>query len=279
MAVDGPVIFSTEEMTLIDEWTGKELLRFTCKLFERKLDKCKPLGSGVFVEIGGYFFLLTASHVMEHLTNDNPPTVQIAENHFVSLYGDILRTDFKIGDRMDIACIRLRDGIVDSLRGEFEFLPVSKIRHHRKTLNGSNYCAFGFHENDMAKTETGLKYFAQAYYLQPSAPKVYGTYNINPDHSFLMEMKGKGIDIKLGTKTKINTHLHGHSGGGLWLYSIVTVGGKKSVEYRLIGILSEFNRGKYYFLKAENIWFIICAIQNQFNIDLIQKRMSYIHTH
>jgi hypothetical protein len=268
-------IISDEVMGLMDEWTGQKLLRHSCKLFERAINNCKPIGSGVFVEMGGYFFLLTASHVMEHLTNDNPPIVQVNKNHFVSLHGDILRTDFNAGDGIDIACIRLRDNIVDSLRGEFTFLPVSKIRHHRKTLNGSNYCAFGFHENDMTMTETGLKYFAQAYYLQPSASKVYEFYDIKPDHAFLMEMKGKGIDIKNGIKNKVNTYFYGLSGGGLWLYWIRDLDGEKSIEYRLIGILSEFNRGKHYFLKAENIWFVICAIQNQFNINLTQKRMSY----
>jgi membrane protease subunit (stomatin/prohibitin family) len=76
-----------------------------------------------------------------------------------------------------------------------------------------------------------------------------------------MEFKGKGVDIKTGRSLKFKTEHYGLSGCGLWLTFMNHDGTKFNSEAKLIGIMTEFRRGKYDCLIGNKIEVILIALQ------------------
>ena len=75
-------------------------------------------------------------------------------------------------------------------------------------------------------------------------------------------MKGKGTDVKTKQPTKIEANFYGISGGGLWFltYNSDENLNVHSIDYKLIGIMTEFKKGKYYCLIANKIHLILEAL-------------------
>ena len=218
---------------LIDEMAGKRILRHTCQLLKMADKQLVPYASGVFVKIGEIHFLLTASHVTEGWSDENKLFIKTGETRHVSLVGGVRATHIEKSNGVDLAYIILDERIIVSLDGPYIFLPISKIRDHKKLLDATNYCIMGYPEKSLEEINGKMEPIAQAYYVQPCKEKVYEYYGFNSDDFCLMEIKGKGINVKNGDKRKVNTHFYGLSGCGLWLI-IVNINGEEFVgDYRL----------------------------------------------
>ena len=90
-------------------------------------------------------------------------------------------------------------------------------------------------------THTGTS----AYFMAPSKPKVYDYYKLKPENHISLEFKGKGKDVVTGDIKKIRGDHHGLSGCGLWLIILNKNGSGYDYDFRLIGIMTDFRRGKF----------------------------------
>lgn len=247
---------------VIDKLTGSKILRHTCQLLKKNDNgKLAPHASGVFVKIGGIHFLLTASHVVEDWSDENHLFIRIGLDKYVPLAGGVRETDIDKSQQVDVAYIRINERIIEVLEKLYLFLPISKIRDHKRVLNATQYCIMGYPEKSKKEHKGRVESFAQAFYVYPSKGNVYEHYKFNPVNFYLFEMKGKGFDIKTGNKKKIDTHFYGMSGCGLWLILLNSNGTSYSVDYRLIGIMSEFRKGKYFSMIGVKIAIILQALQ------------------
>lgn len=75
-------------------------------------------------------------------------------------------------------------------------------------------------------------------------------------------MEGKGTNLTDAEKTKINDKFHGISGCGLWLIFTYKDGEEHKVDYRLIGIMTEFRKGKFYCLIGNKIQLVVDALNS-----------------
>lgn len=257
------------------EMTGSQILRHICQLM--KLDengKLAPHGSGVFVIIKGIHFLLTASHVVEDWTDNNQLFIRIGLQKHVSLVGIVRETDIGKSDKVDIAYVKLDERIISDLNGPYIFLPLNKIREHKKMLDSTQYCIMGYPEKSKKEYNGRKESSAQAFYVNPCKEKVYKYYKFNPQSFHLLEMKGKGNSINTGKKKKIDSHFYGMSGCGLWLLILNYDGKQYTTDYRLIGIMSEFKKGKYFCMIGVKVAIIIKAIIHFENINLKEKQIQ-----
>lgn len=100
----------------IDE-IGKQLLKCTCQLF-RKIDetKIKPIGSGIFFQNNDEYFIFSASHVIEEITNNEIVIPNINGHYDI----DLVTSEKEISDKSKI----------DVLIGKF----ISGVDNIRKKL-------------------------------------------------------------------------------------------------------------------------------------------------
>ncbi len=267
--------YTKEIDEIISQMTGEKILRHTCQLLTKdEKGKLKPHGSGVFVVINEIHFLLTASHVTTEWSNENQIYIRIGKNNYVSLVGELRETDLEKDNKVDLAYIKIDDVVVNELKKPYIFLPVSKIRLHEKLLDGMNYCIMGYPEKSVATIDEKIEPVAQAYYVNPSSQKVYDYYKFPSEAFYMFAMEGKGENIKTGEKAKTGSHFYGISGCGVWLMIIDTNGEKPSVDYRLIGIMTEFRNDKYFTLIGVKLRLLMDGIMKLENVKLNTKAVD-----
>lgn len=267
--------FTKEIDELINKMTGEKILRHTCQLLTKdKNGKLKAHGSGVFIVVGGIHFLLTASHVTENWSDENQLYIRIGKSKYVSLIGELRETDLEKDEKVDLAYIKIDEIILADLQRPYIFLPVSKMRDHKKLVEATNYCVMGYPEKSIANIDEKIEPVAQAYYVGPSSQKVYEHYKFDPDIFYMFEMKGKGKNIKTGENTKTGTHFYGISGCGVWLMIIDMSGEKPYIDYRLIGIMTEFRNGKFFTLIGIKISLVLDGIISMEKIKLRYKQLN-----
>lgn len=247
---------------VIDELIFQQLIPHTCQLFENIDGKgLQPFASSVLVNLGDSFYIFTASHVTEFLQTGKQLFVK-TNTGYVSIVGEYNETILNKSDNVDLAFFRIDDVIVKDLINVYRFLPISKIRKHNKLLDAAQYCVVGFPEKNKRHEEGRLQTYASAFIVQPCNQKVYNYYGFKEDSSFILEIKGKGIDLKTGMVKKVKDNFHGLSGCGLWLLLIEKKGDIYSADYRLIGIMTEFRKDKFYCLIGNRVEIILQEIKD-----------------
>lgn len=259
---------NSEIDAVLNKLMREEIAPHTCQLFEQGSDgQMKPYASGVLAMLGGTHYLLTASHVTENWSNDHQLFTRTRKG-YVSIVGDLRETDIEKSNGLDLAYIKLDANVVPAIEAGHKFLPISKFRKHSKLLDSTQYCVIGFPTINKKIVDGKLKTGASGYFLHPSADKVYEHYRLNPTTHFALEMKGKGTDLIIGEVGKFKTEHYGLSGCGLWLVLLNSDGTSYTADFRLVGIMTEFKKGKYHCLIGNRIDVILDALQRYEGLSL-----------
>ncbi len=256
----------------IDDLINAELVKLiegdiglcTCQLFKHDLvNGVRPFASGVFVFLGESFYLLTASHVIEEWSDSNRLFVKVKDD-YVSIVGKGCGTELGKEESSDTAYIKLKPELVQLLVQWYRFLPYHRFLHGGKVFDEANYCAFGYPVINKKKEGDKVKTFGSAYYMRPLEDRVYEYYKFNPLSHYILEFKGKAVNIKTGETDKIKTEHYGLSGGGLWYINMEFDEDKDEIvsEAFLIGIMTEFRRNKYDCLIANRVEIVLGLICN-----------------
>ncbi|MEE1945842.1 hypothetical protein VRU48_12040 [Pedobacter sp. KR3-3] len=253
---------SKEVDKMLDHIMSTELAPHTCQIFEKGRPKgMKPYGAGVMVILNEMYFLLTASHVVEDWSDENQLFIK-SKRGYISIVGTMSQTDIAKSEGVDLAFIKLDEVILPEILAGYKFLPLSKFRKHINLLDAAQYCVIGYPEiNKKIDSKGIMQTGTSAYFMAPSKQKVYDYYNLKKRNHISLEFKGKGMDIRTGESKKLKGHHYGLSGCGLWLILIANNQNVYSYDYRLIGIMTDFRRGKYDCLFGNHIEFILQALQ------------------
>lgn len=248
---------------LTKELVEKELLRYTIQLFKKTEKGLRPYGSGVLAFLHGTNFIITASHVADYLEVDsNQLYIRVSKKGFINVIGIINYTEIETSKGVDLAYIKISSEMLEPLSSSCKFLTIDKFSKHSQLLDGMNYCVVGFPENNIRLDSTQLETGASFYVTRASSNKVYEHYKLNKSDFLIIDMKGKGTDLISGDKKKINTHFYGISGCGLWFltYNLDPNSNEYWISYKLIGIMTEFKKGKYFCLIANKIHLFLNAL-------------------
>lgn len=241
---------------------------YTCQFLKHESVKgLTPFASGVMAELGGSHFILTASHVVEDWSDQNKLFIEI-ENGHISVVGKASGTETEAGEKLDVAYIRLKDELVPILRRWYQFLTADQFLHHNKVFDEANYCAYGFPVVNSKMKSDIAKAVGSAYFMRPNADKVYEHYGLSTLSHYILEFQGKPINIKTGLMEKIKTEHYGLSGGGLWYTDIRFVHSRIISRAKLIGIMTEFRKGKYECLIANRVEVLLGLIEKNEGIKI-----------
>lgn len=256
----------TEEIDeMVSELITNRILRHTIQFFRKGKNRLEPFGSGVFAKIYNDYFILTASHVADFFEENPLEDLRIRVNKklFINVLGYIKYSDIDKSKGVDLAYIKLDIQMIESMLKPYIPLGIEKIRSHHNLFQAMNYCVLGFPETNVTKEHEPLDTGASFYLTSPSKDNRYKKYKFDKKNFIIVNMEGKGIDIKTGKRTKVNTHFYGISGCGLWLLLFYKnpLTGKDEIDYRLVGIMTEFKNSKYFCLIANKIYLLIEALR------------------
>ena len=266
------VNFNEEIDQVLDNLMREQIGPHTCQFFEKVNGFMKPYGSGVFAKLGNIHFALTASHVTEQITEAKPLFFK-THRGYIPVSGDLRETKITNSNGIDLAYIKLDTRIVADLEAAYKFLPISKFRKHN-LIDATQYCILGFPEVNQKVEDGVLKTGASAYFVRPFAQKVYDHYDLKTISHYILEFKGKGTDVTSGLPNKLNGSHYGLSGCGLWLILLEFDGKKYIANFRLIGIMTEFRKGKYNCLIGNRIDFLLDVVQKDHNISFNQTPLD-----
>lgn len=241
-----------------------DLLRFTIQFFYKSEEGLRPFGSGVLAHIHSIHFILTASHVADYLTDEqNALFIRVDRQKYINVIGDIKYTDIDKSEGIDLAYIKVDKEMIAPLSKPYKFITIDKLSQHNNMLDAMNYCVLGFPEKNIKFENNTLETGASFFLTSASNEKPYNYYGFKKSDSFLVDMKGKGIDVKTGNKSKVNTHFYGISGCGLWYlnFNIDPSTHEYWADYRLIGIMTQFKKGKYFCLVGNKIHLFLEAFK------------------
>jgi len=223
----------------------------------------RPYGSGVLAVLHDTFFLLSASHVAEGLMSDSKDLyIQVNEKGYMNILGDIKLTEIEKSNGIDLAYVKLDVQMVPILKKSYKFIDITFFRKHNQVLDATHYCVLGFPENNIRIKNGVQQTGAEAFFTAPTNEKPYEYYKYDKELCHILEMKGKGIDVGTSQETKANMHFHGISGCGLWfiLYHQDLNTQEYYCQYKLIGIMTEYKKSKYFCLIGYKIHLLLDAI-------------------
>lgn len=271
--------YTEETDKAVQELIQSKIIRHTVQLFKKGVNRLEPFGTSVFVNIYDHYFLFTASHVADYFEKNKESDlyIRIGTKNFVNVLGEIKYTDIDKSASVDLAYIKLDSQLIKPLLGPYIPLETSKIRSHHNLLMGMNYCILGYPEINISKPDEEFNTGATFFLTSPSTEKVYKHYKYLRKDTIVLDMNGKGIDIKNSTKAKVNTHFYGISGCGLWLMLIHfdENSQKTMIDYRLVGIMTEFKNGKFFCLAGNKIHLLIEALKVIERYNFKESPVSY----
>ena len=259
-------IFIKETDKAVVEQINSKIFKHTIQLLKNENTKPKPFGSGIFAKIYDDYFIITASHVASFFEEhpNEELRVKVSKELFIPVLGEVKYSIIEKSERIDLAYIKLDKQTIVYLSKVYIPITIEKFRHHNNLLNGTNYCVLGYPAMNVNKDGEPFNTSA-AFFLAspPTNDNPYQHYKFNKRDHIILNVKGKGTEVNTNKKGKIISQFHGISGCGLWFLLIYDnpKTGKTEVDYRLIGIMTEFRTGKYFCVIANRIWLIIEAFK------------------
>lgn len=279
------VPISRELDKAIDRQIGEFVNKATCQLF---LDSDKfeysPLGTGILAKIGNKYYLLTAAHVAEEF--DKKMYLMTPKGDFLEIFGDCQYTNHDEEPKIDVAFIIIEEKFAEKLAEEFKFISEDNIKISHNLMDAANYSVFGYPaKNVRLKTKEGyISTRASFYVLQPSVDKLYDYYKFDRNLFYILEFKGRGIDLRTGEKSQKLGQQNGMSGGGLWFMSVTNNGdGQYDIEFSLIGIMTDEPPGRFQCLVGNKINVLLSGIAdydgNEVAAALVSKEKKELYIH
>jgi len=260
----------------VDSITKNYISRVTVQLWDFKypynskrrvkLNTPFPYGTGILVSYIGLKFIFTAHHVVFN-REDSPLYLRTSDDEFISITGKVGMFDSEIG--VDLAYIELSMDVQNELSRVRNkgFLEASNIGFGGTIEDGDSVIAMGFpglktkiNMKDLSVVTTG------SIWLTKAAPdKIYEHYKKSKSIYFCLNFQGVETGLLTTEKFK-RIDPEGISGGGVWKIWVEPFMGEKLVRYHLIGILTEYNKGKYHVLWANRIEILMRQINFDYGI-------------
>lgn len=103
---------------IINELISTKLLRHTIQILKKTDKGLRPFGTGVLFQTHNKYFILTCSHVAEHIesSKDESLYVRVGKKDYVNIIGEFKLTDIDKSGNIDLAYIVLGEEIVPILK-------------------------------------------------------------------------------------------------------------------------------------------------------------------
>jgi len=258
---------ANEHIEKVVKKVKEEIVYHTIQLWVVKDEKIKPYGTGIFFSIEETYFIFSAGHVLEYLKENEDDHLFIkVGNEFTNVLGEI-RYLLHEERKFDLGYIKLDVKMEDILNKYYKSLLKTQTADLNPQMNVINFGILGYSEVDYLEKGSPLSTFPTFYLTDLAKDNVYEHYNFDKNQFIITNFRGKGWELNNSfseEKSKMPSHFHGISGGGLWYFKIDLSG---NVAYKLIGLMTEFRKGKFYCLIAMKIGYVLGLISEYEGIE------------
>jgi hypothetical protein len=245
---------------MIESWNRRtqaltpELSKYTLPLFKSIGGESTYLGSAVLFKFENGYYLLSASHVLETKDIDNilVPTTEISMRKFPTIgivSTPIPKSGKREDDKIDIAVLKLYNPtFIEELKSYKQFLDFSKIEFDEPIsfgLPNQIVCGFPDHRMKFDPIKKGWKASLFVFLFRISSFNKYEKYNCNKETHIFLEYPKYLQQESSNDPLVISKNPHGISGCGVWQIEKSNSINEDSLEYKLIGIIIEF-QSKYH---------------------------------
>lgn len=230
----------------------------------------KPYGTGVLLKHMGKHFILSAKHVLEDISNENPIYFRYGANELQSIRGEVgMIEDEK---NLDIGFIELADDIVNVINGiqNLKFLTSEDVAYGFELDKDQTLIACGFMESKsrVDKNSFDITAVQSCQILSHVRDKVYKFSKYTKQTRIGLSIHGKQTTID-GEKKIKKVEPNGMSGGGVWIVWTEKFLDEMLFRYHLIGILTEFNNNKYNVMWATRIEYLMNGINKSYGFETL----------
>jgi hypothetical protein len=230
------------------------------------------LGSGVFITLGGYKFLLTAARVTDRATTGD----LIVSGRERAIYlegfhasGQLPSSGSRNDDTLDIAYFRLQEPFVAQLNPFFTFLGIDDLDLFDTTKPGDVYSMIGFPGGKPSVEGEPISRERFTFTADARDPKLYRKHGYDTEHHILMHFHLQKIK-RLGTTSYLSRRYRdsapqpdGMSGCAVVALSNPNPDSHDTLSSsRLAGILTTYHPSEHSFAATRINCFIHCILKN-----------------
>lgn len=253
------------EYRKLQSLANNDIYNVTCQFLTIEQGIAHPHGSGVFIKINNFYFLLTAAHVTD---NQHSNICVGIDNHNVLTLGGEWTGNIADGnredDRIDLAILKLDDVSIEKVKTRYSFLDISEIEvnHNFKSLPFYQLLGYPITLSKYKKFKNETKSIPFFYITMPAEKNIYKELKCDDNINFIIKYDKKNVKNYTNNRIELGPDLFGISGCGLWYIPMEFGNGKSNIKKKLVGIITEWpiNKRKYIigtridlFLKAINL--------------------------
>lgn len=166
------------------------------------------LGSGVFIALGGFKFLLTAAHVTDRaatgdlIVSGSERAIYLEGFH---ASGRLPSSGSRNNDLLDIAYFRLEESLVTQLNPFFTFLGINDLDLFDTTKAGDVYSMIGFPGGEPSVAGEPISRERFTFTADARDPRFYRKHGYDTEHHILLHFPLRKIK-RLGTTTFGRSH-------------------------------------------------------------------------
>jgi len=226
---------------------AKSAYKATCHYLTLENGNPHPHGSGVFIEIDGSKFLITAAHVVDDKENDI--YIGIDTNELLTLGGELIRNvapGDRSGDKIDISILKLNQETIDKIGDKYEFVKKNEIGVNHEFRNLPMYTSVGFpaSKSKYNSFKNKIKSTPFIYHTMPGPPEIYNKLNCEMFSNIIVHYdKGKVRDLTT-KQLSIGPDPFGISGSVLWFTPFTPAQVVKDkndyIHKKLVAIMTEW---------------------------------------
>lgn len=213
-----------------------------CFFREDKKDVRKVAGSGIFIQIEGQGYLITAAHVLAEFYKN---TFVILPDEELFLGGNLTSTELpktqkRDDDKIDISVFKINNECRDKLLKKYTPLRINEIQLKHVLRDSPSYFLVGYPITKTKKVWNKDEIKSQAFTFQsePDLNFDYKRFGFNEKTTIALKFDGEVTSAKI-PNPHLSPDLKGMSGSGLWYFN-------SDNKKRLIGIVIErINTAKY----------------------------------
>ncbi len=240
----------------------------------------QPYGSGVFIEIDGSKFLITAAHVVDEMEDDI--YVGIGTHQLLKLGGDLTKNiapEHRDDDKIDISILKLNDETIYKLGNSYEFINQNElgINHEFKLLPMYTSVGFPASKSKYNSYKDEIKSKPFIYTTMPAEPAIYDKLKCKSYSNVIVHYdKGKVKDYATG-QFLIGPDPFGISGSGLWFTPSQLKAKGEHINKKLVAIMTEWPKENRKFWIATRIDVITEIIRQKYNLILEKSEVVKVN--
>lgn len=177
-------------------------------------------GSGVLLSVGSRFFLLSAAHVLQSLTQGVHLLIEGSEQsplRTMARVSSVMRQSERYKDKVDAGFVELTREEAAGI-GFDSFLDVRHLSFAKSTRRLDRYFVLGYPHRDQERSDPELVYRVnQSYYIAPELKDDgYKRSDLDSRSNLLLQFDKRRIRTPKGTGSRPD--FVGMSGGGIWKF-------------------------------------------------------------